>query len=96
MSQFHRPTGGEGLMKVAEYIKEKASEYGLDDVKDAIVFHAGTKEKDGKIITNGGRVMAVTSFGDNIETAIQKSYTSIDKIHFEKMNYRKDIGFDLI
>ena len=68
---------------------------GLDLVHDSIVFHAGTKSQDGKILSNGGRVLAVTSLGDSIEEALDKSYKSIDKIHFEKMNYRKDIGFDL-
>lgn len=76
---------------------EKSKEIsGLDKVKDSIVFHAGTKLKDGKILTSGGRVMAITSFGDSIEEALEKSYKSIDNIDFEKMNFRKDIGFDLI
>ena len=68
---------------------------GLEDVKDSTVYHAGTTIKEGKIITNGGRVMAVTSFGDTIEEALKKSYQSIEHIHWDKMNYRKDIGFDL-
>lgn len=76
---------------------EKGKEIsGFDTVNDSIVFHAGTTEKDGKVVSNGGRVMAVTSFGDSIEEALNKSYASIDKISFEKMNYRKDIGFDLV
>ncbi len=76
---------------------EKGKEItGFDSVNDSIVFHAGTTEKDGKVVSNGGRVMAVTSFGDSIEEALEKSYASIDKISFEKMNYRKDIGFDLV
>lgn len=76
---------------------EKGKEIsGFDTVNDSIVFHAGTTEKDGKVVSNGGRVMAVTSFGDSIEEALNKSYESIDKISFEKMNYRKDIGFDLV
>jgi len=69
---------------------------GLENVTDSLVFHAGTKEENGKILTNGGRVIAVTSFGDSIEEALEKSYKNIDKIHFDKMNYRKDIGFDLV
>ena len=69
---------------------------GFEKVDESIVFHAGTKMVDSKVVTNGGRVMAVTSFGNTIEEALEKSYRSIDKIHFEKMNYRKDIGFDLI
>ncbi|MCL7761844.1 phosphoribosylamine--glycine ligase [Polaribacter sp. Z014] len=68
---------------------------GFDTVEDSFVFHAGTTIKDGKVVTSGGRVIAVTSFGDTIEEALEKSYKSIDKIHFDKMNYRKDIGFDL-
>lgn len=76
---------------------EKGKEMtGIDSVKDSIPFHAGTTIKDNKILTSGGRVMAITSFGDTIEEALKTSYNSIEKIHFEKMNYRKDIGFDLI
>ena len=69
---------------------------GFDSVDESIVYHAGTIIKDKKVVTNGGRVMAITSFGDTIEEALAKSYTSIHKIHFDKMNYRKDIGFDLV
>jgi len=68
---------------------------GFNSVEDSIVFHAGTTLKDNKVLTNGGRVMAITSFGNSIEEALEKSYKSIDKIAFDKMNYRKDIGFDL-
>ncbi|MBU3010918.1 phosphoribosylamine--glycine ligase [Polaribacter vadi] len=77
------------------YQKEKEIT-GFDNVNDSIVFHAGTKIKDNKVVTNGGRVMAISSFGNTIEEALQKSYKSIDKINFDKMNYRKDIGFDLV
>ena len=69
---------------------------GVEAVKDSIVFHAGTKTESGKTLTNGGRVMAVTSLGDSIEEALEKTYASIEKINFENMNYRKDIGFDLL
>ena len=69
---------------------------GLENVKDSIAFHAGTKNQDDLVETSGGRVIAVTSFGDTIQEALDKSYTSIDEIHFEDMNYRKDIGFDLV
>ena len=69
---------------------------GFDSVSESIVYHAGTVIKDDKVVTSGGRVMAITSFGDTIQDALTKSYHSIDKINFEKMNYRKDIGFDLI
>ena len=68
---------------------------GIEDITDSIVFHAGTKLLDGKVVTNGGRVLAVTSFGDTFQEAIKKSYQNIDKLHFDKMYFRKDIGFDL-
>ena len=69
---------------------------GLDNRKDSIIFHAGTKIKEEAIVTNGGRVLAVTSLADSIQEALSQSYKTIDSIHFEKMNYRKDIGFDLV
>ena len=69
---------------------------GFENIKESIIFHAGTATLDDKVVTNGGRVMAVTSFGDTIEEALGKTYRSIDKIHFDQMNYRKDIGFDLV
>ncbi len=68
---------------------------GLDKVEDSIVFHAGTKDADGTVVTNGGRVIAVTSYGDNWDDAIKKSYQNIGLLDFDKMYYRKDIGFDL-
>jgi len=69
---------------------------GLENVTESIVFHAGTTTKNKEVVTSGGRVMAITSFANTIEEALDKSYRSVDKIHFEKMNYRKDIGFDLV
>lgn len=78
-----------------EYEKGKTIS-GLENIKDSLVFHAGTKEENGQILTNGGRVIALTSFGDNFQEAIKKSYQSIDKLHFEAMYFRKDIGFDLV
>lgn len=68
---------------------------GFENVDDSIVFHAGTKTENGRVLTNGGRVLAVTSFGDDFREALKKSYKNIEKLHFDKMNYRKDIGFDL-
>ncbi|GAK92478.1 phosphoribosylamine-glycine ligase [Nonlabens ulvanivorans] len=68
---------------------------GLDEVVDSIVFHAGTTVKDGKVVTNGGRVMTVTSYGADFNEALKKSYQNVDKLHFDRMYYRTDIGFDL-
>lgn len=68
---------------------------GFDTAEGSLVFHAGTALKDNQVVTSGGRVMAITSFGNSIEEALAKSYSNIDKIHFDKMNYRCDIGFDL-
>ncbi|MCH2033695.1 MAG: phosphoribosylamine--glycine ligase [Tenacibaculum sp.] len=76
---------------------EKGKEItGLNEVEGSLVFHAGTKKDADKVVTNGGRVIAVTSFGDTIEEALKMSYKNIDKLSFEKINYRKDIGFDLV
>ena len=69
---------------------------GLEKIQDSIAFHAGTKLNNNKVVTNGGRVIAITSFGDNFQEAIKKSYQNIEKLHFDKMYYRKDIGFDLL
>ncbi|WP_163409479.1 phosphoribosylamine--glycine ligase [Flavobacterium ajazii] len=69
---------------------------GLENITDSIVFHAGTKLDNENVVTNGGRVIAVTSYGDNFQEAIKKSYQNIDKLSFDKMYFRKDIGFDLI
>jgi phosphoribosylamine--glycine ligase len=75
---------------------EKGKEIsGLELIEGSIVFHAGTKLDNGKVVSNGGRVLAVTSYGNSFEEAIKKSYQNINKLHFDKMNYRKDIGFDL-
>lgn len=68
---------------------------GLDKVEGSIVFHAGTKDDNGSVVTNGGRVLAVTSYGVDYKEAIKKSYQNIDKLNFDKMYFRKDIGFDL-
>jgi phosphoribosylamine--glycine ligase len=62
---------------------------------NSTLFHAGTTLKEGKILTNGGRVLAVTSFGENHKDALLQSYKLLEEISFEGMHFRKDIGFDL-
>ncbi|WP_044401394.1 phosphoribosylamine--glycine ligase [Lacinutrix sp. Hel_I_90] len=75
---------------------EKGKEItGLENIEGSIAFHAGAQVEDNKIVTSGGRVMAITSYGTTYQEAIKKSYQNIEKLHFDKMNYRKDIGFDL-
>ena len=68
---------------------------GIENIEDSIVFHAGTASKDGNVVTNGGRVIAITSLDDDYKKAIKKSYQNIEKLHFDTMYYRTDIGFDL-
>jgi phosphoribosylamine--glycine ligase len=76
---------------------EKGKEiFGLEKVDGSIVFHAGTKTENGKVVSNGGRVLAVTSYGNDYQEAVKKSYQNIEKLHFDTMYYRKDIGFDLL
>ena len=76
------------------YEKEKEIN-GFDEVEDSILFHSGTITKDDKIVTNGGRVMAITSLGQDIDKAVNKSLQNAEKIDFKGKYYRKDIGFDL-
>ena len=68
---------------------------GFNDCEDSIIFHAGAKNKNGSVVTNGGRVMTITSFGQNMDLALAKSYKNAEKINFKGKTYRKDIGFDL-
>jgi phosphoribosylamine--glycine ligase len=66
------------------------------DTEDQITFHAGTKLEDGKLLTSGGRVMCVVGLADTVRGAQQKAYEAIDKIQFDGMQYRKDIGYRAI
>ena len=68
---------------------------GIEEVADSIVFHAGTALKDNQVVTNGGRVIAVSSYGNNKEEALALSFKNAQKIQFEKKYFRSDIGFDL-
>jgi phosphoribosylamine--glycine ligase len=70
--------------------------YGLNSVTDALVFHAGTTADGPQVLTNGGRVLAVTSFGKTLQQALDRSYAGISKISFENAYFRRDIGKDVI
>lgn len=78
-----------------EYEKNKIIS-GLDKTQDSIIFHAGAKLENDQVLTNGGRVIAITSFGNTMEEAISKSMKNAEIISYDKKNYRKDIGQDLI
>jgi len=67
----------------------------IDKVEDSLVFHGGTKNKNGHLVTNGGRVLAITSYGRNVRSALEKSNKNAEVIHFEGKYFRRDIGFDL-
>ena len=77
------------------YEKGKAIS-GLTNSSDATIFHAGTKEENGQVVTNGGRVLAVTGLSTDIQSALNKSYATLAGISWDGMNFRKDIGQDLI
>ena len=77
-----------------DYEKNKEMS-GLDKVKDSILFHAGTKLENNKVLTNGGRVIAISSYGETKDEALSLSFKNADVISYDKKYYRKDIGFDL-
>lgn len=75
---------------------EKGKEItGHDQIQDSLVFHAGTRNQDGTIMSSGGRVIAVTSYGNSMKEALEVSYKNAERISFDRVYYRKDIGFDL-
>jgi phosphoribosylamine--glycine ligase len=75
---------------------EKGKEIdGFNEIENSLLFHSGTINKDNKTVTNGGRVMSITSFGKDIKEAVNKSLQNAEKINFKGKYYRKDIGFDL-
>lgn len=78
-----------------DYVKGK-SIFGLNSIVDSIVFHAGTSADGPSVLTAGGRVLAVTSYGKNLESALEKSYEAITKINYDGAYYRKDIGQDVL
>ena len=78
-----------------ESYKKNIEMTGFEDVKESVLFHAGTKNVGNKIFTNGGRVLAITSFGKDLEEAVSKSFENAEKIQFDGKYFRKDIGFDL-
>lgn len=77
-----------------DYEKNKEMS-GLDKVKDSILFHAGTKLNNNKVLTNGGRVIAISSYGETKNEALSLSFKNADVVSYDKKYYRKDIGFDL-
>jgi phosphoribosylamine--glycine ligase len=67
----------------------------VEDSKDVLIFHAGTKQERGRLVTNGGRVLGVTAVDQNVEKAIHKAYDTVEKIRFEGVQFRRDIGYRL-
>ncbi len=77
------------------YEKNKSIQ-GLADVTNALVIHAGTKQQDYEVLTNGGRVLSVTGSGESLSQALKASYHGVENIHWEGAYYRKDIGKDIL
>jgi phosphoribosylamine--glycine ligase len=81
--------GYPGEVETGKEVKGLAA---LKGVPDLHVFHAATAMRDGKVVTVGGRVLGVTAMGQNLDAAVQRAYDAAEKIHFDGMQYRKDIG----
>ena len=96
--EFEEKTAATVIMVSGGYPEayEKGKEItGLDKTSGSMIFHAGTKEEGGKVLSNGGRVIAVTSYGTDLNEALKQSYKNIDLINYDKKNFRSDLGFDL-
>jgi phosphoribosylamine--glycine ligase len=96
----HSPKAAAAVMLVSagypgDYAKGKVMS-GFNDNEGSLLFHAGTIEKESTILTNGGRVLAVTSYGNTLEEALQTSYKNVACIQFEGKNFRKDIGYEFL
>ena len=95
LMQFNDKLNKDTVYKDIRFLDEKGNEIlGLDkaEKENVLVFHAGTAKKDGKIVTNGGRVLGVVALGDDIKTAVDKVYEDIKLIDFKDVYYRKDIA----
>jgi phosphoribosylamine--glycine ligase len=97
--QFHDKSAATVMMVAGGYpgtYEKGKTIYGLNSITESLVFHAGTLADGPSVVSNGGRVLAVTSYGKNIESALERSYESISKISFDDAYYRKDIGKDVL
>lgn len=97
--QFHDKTAATVMMVAGGYpgaYEKGKTIYGLNSITDSLVFHAGTLADGPSVLSNGGRVLAVTSYGKNLESALERSYDTISKISFEDAYFRKDIGRDVL
>lgn len=97
--QFHDKSAATVMMVAGGYpgeYKKGETIYGLNSITDSMVFHAGTLADGPLVLSNGGRVLAVTSYGKNLESALERSYESISQISFQDAYYRRDIGKDVL
>lgn len=97
--QFHDKSAATVMMVAGGYpgdYKKGETIYGLNRITDSMVFHAGTLSDGPSVVSNGGRVLAVTSYGKNLESALERSYESISQISFQDAYYRRDIGKDVL